>query len=246
MHRQELGCDSEMHFNKLRGHGGKAALAQKWLSYALYGQHVFYWHVLGINTDRLDWDAFGTTKSEQKTAIYTRFVRTALAYSLKHCFGEPVEVTRMYHDNGPLEHHPYFDWHSLWRVQQEHPGIKVRTTAVTFVDSDHRKEPDWPDASNFVQLTDLILGSVRLCLDATSQKPEVSRLANAMAPLLDRIMDPKKRYNPNSRYRHVGRCSVSFFPTEKAISLSDPVAAARSGFYGRRRILHSDGQASLF
>lgn len=238
--RDEFLCESELHFSKLTAHAQKAELAGRWVDRFLYDdQRLFHFHVLGINLDNLHQGAFAKPNTSQ--SIYMRFVRTAVAYSLKHCFGTPVKVSRLFHDSGNLEDNPYFDWHSQWKIGQEHAGISFTTGEVLFVDSDHRRETRFPSESHFIQLTDLLLGSVRQCLDATSANPQALSLADKMYPLLARLMDSKRRNNPNSRFHHVRRCSVSFFPS-LALSVSemdDKWERARSSFYQQRAMLYA-------
>lgn len=247
--RQRLGCNSEMHFSKLTSHGSKAHLAEAWLHHVLYDpDKLIHFNVLGINVSRIHRASFGDHRSSQDRRIYTRFLRSAVIYALKYFFPGPVEVTRIFHDSGDLEHDPYFDWHAPWRIAKDYEGVRFIASDVLFVNSDHRVETRFPEDSHLIQLTDLVVGSVRQVLDSTSEKPIAVALADQMMPLLDRIMDDRRRRNPHSRYSHLRRCNVSFFPS-KSIALGlldDSFERYRSCFFRYRRPLQQhEGVAQL-
>jgi hypothetical protein len=243
-HRDRVGCDSEIHFTKLTSHGGKLRLAEAWLEEVLTDQrNIFRFHILGINVLQIQRSAFGDMRSAQDRRIYTRFLRPAIIYPLKSFFPGGVRVTRVFHDGGDLEHDPYFDWHTPWRIAKDQDSINFLVPEILFLNSDHRRESRFPAESHFIQLTDLIVGAVRQALDCPSGSQPAQLLGIRMLPLLERIMDPDRRTNPRSRYNHRNRCSVSFFPRVPLTldQLADPSEQYRSAFFITRRCLQESG-----
>lgn len=255
--RDDAGYHREVHFADLTNysyahvHNEKTLLAKKWIQRVMWnGEKTFHFYVLGLNLSNLETAAFGTGK-DRKRNVYNRFFRSALSYVLKAYFGRNVLVEAIFHDKGDLNKDELFDWHSIWRISAEEPGIIFRQDTIEFIDSDHEKETRYPQESHFVQLTDVILGSARQCLDCTSSKDGCTGVAETFLPLMDRLTDRKRVRNIFSRYRYVRRCSVSFFPSRRLTlkELEDPWKRARSTFYINRRLLLKDklsGQLRLF
>lgn len=88
-----------------------------------------------------------------------------------------------------------------------------------------------------VQLTDVILGATRQCLDATSQNRRKTEVARHFLPLVWRMTDPDQHRNPRGRHGQGGRCTVSFFPKHGLTreQLEDPHERGRANLYVRRR-----------
>lgn len=257
--RAAAGYEGEVHFVDLRNysyahvHNEKALLAKRWVKRVLTDrQKIFHFYLLGLNLDNLQSFAFGRGR-EQGRNIYNRFFRASVAYVLKSFFGRPggVVVTHIFHDQGELEHDDLFDWHTIWRLDQAEPGIKFLTDNIRFIDSDHEKELAFPADSHFVQLCDVLLGGLSHCLDARTRKDGCCEIAKCLLPLAERLTDPRRARNPNSRFRYVGRLSMSFFPSKrlKLKELKDAHRRGRSGFYIERRLLFKEEQSrqlSLF
>lgn len=242
--RRLTRCQSELHFKKTKS-ADKVALATRWLNRVL-GSERLYFHILGIHLNRLEHGFFGPAGADRDQRIYTRFFRPAITYPLKAFFGSPVEISAVFHDGGKLEHHEWFDWHSLWRIQREHPDVKFSADRVQFIDSDHRKEPAFPKDSHLIQLADLILGASRVCLDGGCDNQRKRAVAEQMIPLLQRMMSGKR--NINSSFKYVDRKSISFFPSKqiKLGTAADDAERLRSGFYRSREFLILRDQLSLF
>ena len=257
--RGEARYDGAVHFVELSNHSTarvynrKTLLAKKWIERILWDSNkIFHFYVLGLNLLNLRHEAFGTGK-EQDRNIYNRFFRTALAYALKGYFSnyDQIIVSDIFHHAGHMDTDDLFDWHSIWRLETSEEKLSFDTSRIVFVESDHRKELRYPDASNFIQLTDVILGSVRCCLDATTTRAGCVEIATSMLPLAERLTNEKSRSNPHSRYRYFRRCSVSFFPRKKlsAKQLADPWEVVQSSFYNNRSLLLKEqisGQQSFW
>lgn len=252
--RQEVGYDGEVHFAELTQHH-KIRLAQRWLQSVLSDDRkCFHFHILGINVSKLRREAFGESRREQERRIYNRFFRSTVAYVLKGFFlGEPsvgqVRVVAVFHDRSEMEHDELFDWHTMWRLAREETGLVFDQRRIHFIDSDHHKEQEFPSESHFIQLIDILLGATRQCLDYTSDKPGLIQVAETFQPLLERLTDPRRASNPNSRYRYYRRCSVSFFPsTALRVDQLNTIERVRSGIYINRPLHMArvrSGQQSL-
>ena len=248
----------EVHFTDLRNrsdasqYGEKTLLAKYWVERVLWDDRkVFHFYLLGLNLDNLQPFAFGRGRKQRRN-IYNRFFRAAVAYVLKSFFGpEGVIVTHVFHDAGELEHDELFNWHTIWRLGQAEPGIAFLEDNIRFIESDHRKEPDFPEDSHLIQLCDVLLGGLTLCLDARNEKDGCCEIAECLLPLAERLVDPRRVRNPNSRYRYVRRISMSFFPSRRLTlrELENAQLRGQSGFYITRRLLFRErlsGQLSLF
>lgn len=232
------GYDGEVHFEQIRD-GRKKRVAAAWMDDVLHDHTgTFHLHVLGINQDLLNEAAFGDDDATQRRRIYSRFVRTSLAYAAKSFFpGDDVVVVDVVHDRTQeMEDDAWFDWHVPYAAARDN-GVRFESSRLAFTDSDHRREPLRPRDSHFVQLIDVLLGSVRQCLDFPSERPEAIELGTKMLPLIERMMSGKR--NPNSRYHYVDRCSVSFFPSSPLSleQLADAEERRRSGFVQKRELL---------
>jgi len=247
--RMSAGYDDELHFTKLHnysyahGYNEKTLLAKFWVERVLWdSQKVFHFYLLGLNLCNLQHRAFGTGK-KRKRNIYNRFFRASVDYVLKYFFGgKGVVVTHIFHDAGDLEHDELFNWHTIWRLDYAEPGITFLTNDIQFIGSDHRKEPRFPNDSHLIQLCDVLMGGLTQCLDGRTKKAGCCEIAEILLPLAERLTDPKRVRNPNSRYRYVRRISMSFFPSKQLTlkELEDKNLRGQSGFYIERRLLFKE------
>jgi hypothetical protein len=248
--RRAAGYERELHFQKVK-RAPKVALAKRWLDRLMYrSEPRIAFHVFGVNHDRLLVDAFGETGAEARTVIYTRFFRTAVAYAVRRYYPGQVIVTDVVHDRAEVEHHDIFDWHALWRMNSDH-DITFGGRRVRFVDSDHAAPGNNPVDSHLVQLADLLAGATRTCLDIPTTNPHKLSVAEHFLPLVVRLCDSRAAGNPNSRYGHLGRCGMSFFPRAELTldQLDDPHARFMSGIYTDRTpglLTRENGQLGLF
>ncbi len=238
--RQEVGYDGEPHFSELTQHR-KVHLARRWVELVLSDDRkCFHFHILGLNLSKLRMEAFGQSGWQQERRIYSRFFRSTVASVLKGFFlSDPsvgqVRVVAIFHDRSEMEHDDLFEWHTMWRLQQDEPGILFDQGRIHFIDTDHHKEENFASESHFIQLIDILLGATRQCLDYTSDKPGLVQVAETFRPLLERLTDPRRASNPRSRYRYWRRCCVSFFPsTELRPGELEGIERARSRMYKER------------
>lgn len=231
--RSATGYKRELHFREITTRQ-KFDLGSRWLARVRQpGSPRICFHVLGIDKSIINRRVFGDRGREREENMYRRALRMALKYAVKTYFREDAYVRAIFHDARNAGVDEYFEWHTPWKLRSE--GLRVATDEVALVDSDHAISGS-PAASNAIQLIDVVLGATRVCLDATTRKPYQVKLAYEWLPLVERLTDRRHRWNSKSRYGHVGRCNLSFFPSLPltADELSDPLERARSSFYYAR------------
>lgn len=218
-HKVEHGvCDSELKFANLnkKGKGAKLNCAQAWLKELLYDhRNLFYFSVIGIDKNKLDFSYFGEGKEEQGKYgnVYNRFFRMAVIGALKFFFNDeyPIVIDGIFHDSeGNLEYHPYFSWHLPFVASREEL-ITCATDKIYLINSNQSKEREFPSYCNFIQLVDLIVGSVSYCFDYSNpHNLGQKKLALLMLPLVQDIIESPWE---DRAFAHVRKYSISFFPS---------------------------------
>lgn len=250
--RNDAGYEREIKSTELTQRP-KINLATRWVNRILDDREKrFHFYILGLNLDNLQRSAFGDSRSEQVRRIYNRFFRSSISFVLNSYFqDDSISVEYLFHDRTEMESDDLFDWHSLWRLQQDSDRVSFNRDRITFIDSDHEREISHPNDSHFIQLTDLILGCARQCLDCTSTRGGIMEVAQVFLPLAQRLADERRCDNPNSRFRYFRRCKFSFFPSARLseTDLEDAFERVRSSFFVNRALLLSEkvsGQGRLF
>ena len=238
---------SELKFHKLIK-GSRiskiARLAKLWLHEITNDTNkCFYFKVFGIKMDNLLFELFGAgTASRGKYAsIYNRFFRTAFLSALNSYWPqaeyEKIVISGLFHDKqGLLEAHEFFPWHLCYKVSDER--ISFKSSRVSFIESDHSDEPIFTGDSHFIQLTDLLVGSISHCLDLPTRFNEgKNEVAKVILPLLADILG--NVYSKRSRFDYFRKYDVSFYPSKKLTleEFSSDVDRAQSHFFKNRRIL---------
>jgi hypothetical protein len=253
-HQFEIGWKLLEKPGKNASPGKKEQLATKWLSRLVQEDDVWRFSVLGIDTSKMVMTRFGVGKGDQIANAYRRFYRANLKHHVGqlHRSHEGVNVIKTYHDEeGRLEADDWFSHHPQRVLQAEKETVCFLDSSVTFVNSCHRKETKHPKASHFVQLCDLLLGATRYVFEDVGSHLARDRVANQITPLLERLNSSQDYKNVNSKYKHVGRASLGFFPSHKLSeeSLDDEFARGQSSFFRDRAMLQHrrvTGQESLF
>jgi len=174
-----------------------------------------YFHVLGIDSDKICFDKFGANKkSEEYYNVYSRFFRTALkglyGHYLKHKTQSLIanRICNVFHDSeGYLENkHAYFK-RQLQKAMIEDSEIAIENKNIIFINSNHNEEPLYKTESIFIQFVDLITGTIAFCLDGENFKYKGrNEIASEMMQTLPKLIEPQSySYNYN----------ISFFPSEK-------------------------------
>lgn len=242
-HDNPMSPCGEIGWSDLAKMGARARIARAWL-YRVTNEHdLWRFSILGIDTSQLVMTAFGQGLGHQRLNVYKRFYRSCLAYHVASLRGryDSVEVVRCYHDTeGRLEQDDWFRWHAQARITEEKANVTFGCREVTFVHSDHRREEKNSSASHFIQLCDVLAGASRYLLENHSPSEARDFASRPFLPLMERINCPKQSLNVNSSYRHVGRASISYFPSRplEEHELEDPFVRGLSTFYKGRTLRH--------
>lgn len=146
-----------------------------------------------------------------------------LKYSLKKFFGSGVIVENIYHEQGTQQEHSYFDWHTIFKLDQDEQ-LRFNCERIEFLPKSHRDNK----LSNILQLCDILAGIFKdiHCGISESKKNENKRniLKSKVVQelFIDRVI--RKPANTNSSYGYSNRFNISFFPKVK----SDPGSIVRS------------------
>ena len=259
-HRKAISYFNALKFSDLnkKGYGEKVDLAKAWLNEIIedgkQGRNNFYFKLLGLDKTKINYSCFGNEKSEKgKYAnIYNRFFRSALIGGLKYFFNfrnKELIIDSIFHDSeGNLENHEYFDWHCIKKIISDstgikinHDKIKINHDKIIFVKSDHNIEPKYPFYSQFIQLVDILIGSITYCIDYTNPRNNGQRIVSELIlPLIDRqINNP---YNKNSRFGYFRKYDIDFFPSNQLVE--NDIQFVDSKMY-KRRTLELKRQTSM-
>ncbi len=219
-------------------------IARKWVDFASGDGIMTFFYILGLNLNNLDYSCFGShCPSERFEIIYNRFFRTALLKSIKSYFYvyDSIIVENIFHDNGEIENHDYFPWHSIYIVERDDPKITFRTDRIEFIDSDHHTSNN--NRSHLIQYIDIIMGSIFNALHWESHNEKKENLALAIHPLLYRMINTPR--NRNSSFNIHNRKCIDFFPSKRLYQYADfPVDGT---FYKNREIrIDRKSQLRLF
>jgi hypothetical protein len=221
-------------------------ICSRWLDYILdpcRSRKSFYAYVLGLNNAKLNKCEFGDEQEFNRK--YNRFFRTAVLYAIKSFFPSgQVVIANIFHEEGQQQHHDYFPWHCVYKLDQVDNRITCTCDKVTFLPKCHRNCPE----SNIIQLCDLFLG---LCtsglhgiVNSKSSKYK-AELLEVFLPLLTRMIN--EPHNKNSSYEHSNRIMIRNFPRERT-DLND-IRRLKNQFFTKRRIRYLEeqsGQTTLF
>lgn len=239
--RVEVNYDYELKWQGMRSRrlhakpGAKEKLARAWLTRLVNEHDLWRFSITGIDTSRLVMSTFGEGKGEQITNSYRRFYRSTLKrhVSTLHHLSDEVIIERCFHDEeGRLEADAWFATHPI-AVVGARDTVTFKEDQIRFVASCHKKEQKSPKASHFIQLVDVLGGASRYVLEAVGRNHARDYIVQPFTPLLERINDPKRVRNVKSSYRHVGRASISYFPSRELTEddLEDEFLRAQSSFY---------------
>lgn len=219
-------------------HSPKEELARAWLSRIVHEHDLWRFSIVGIDTAMLSMNAFGELKGKQLVNSYRRFYRSNLKrhVSLSHRGADLVRIERCFHDQeGRLEIDPWFSRHPIAVINRKET-VEFAEHSIRFVNSCHNKEQALPKASHFIQMADILGAASRYVLEAVGRNHARDYIVEPLIPLLERINDPKQSGNINSRYKHVGRASISYFPSRalEDHELEDDILRAQSTFFNGR------------
>jgi len=206
--------NSEIHFTEIRKRTSydKRETAKNWLNLFINSNNIYAVN-LYIDFNKLDLSFFGNSKV--KANIYNKFFRTIINYGLKCFFGsyDFIKIQNIFYDRkGELERHSFFNNFNFEKLVYETKDNIELLGKITFIDSDHKIEKDYPSESNLIQLIDLILGAIRqniFCVSQDELKNEISRI---IRPELNKL---------KQEYWGLKYLRVSFFPKNQIKSVID-------------------------
>jgi hypothetical protein len=136
----------------------------------------------------------------------------------------------MIHDNGNMETHDYFPYLNLMKLDWdlgEH--ILIEDTEIAFIDSHHlnylKENNNLFEESHFIQLIDLLIGSITQNIFYLSEDRLKKELAMIIRPLVKRLLEYPNNFN--SSYHYYKRQHISFipkYPIEKATYFLDSLS----------------------
>lgn len=206
--------DLDIHWYGLRS-AAKKDIVTRWFKYLLsdcQNEKKFYFSLLGINVTNLNLAEFG--RAQTFNAVYNRFFRSMLKYSLKKFFSDGVLVKNIYHEEGPQQSHTHFDWHTILKLEADEK-LDFDCRKIEFLPKSHRSS----ERSNIIQLCDVLLGlfkDLHLGVDETYNinKKELISSPFIQDLLIDRVI--KKPGNTKSSYSYCNRFNISLFPKIKS------------------------------
>lgn len=238
--------DRVVHWAEIRSADQKN-ICERWLKNT-YVDNRFYFSIFGINLKNLNITEFGDKNNFN--VIYNRFFRTNLAFSLKKFFGKGVIVENIYHEHGQQEYSEYFDWHTIFRLDQDE-HLNFKCSNIIFLPKNHKED----ERSNVIQLTDVYLGIFKDLHLGLSQEVRCGKsfkchkkfLLEFIEPLFKRVIE--KPDNINSSYKYARRINISLFPKTK--SGKGDLERIMNNFYNPKEIslsyhLQDSPQISLF
>lgn len=242
--REKTGWQGELHFERLNNTRTQNDCAKSWIASYLGGhsnQCRFYF--LGVDQCSLARELWDRKVRDFK--IYNRFFQVGLYSAIKWLFLNPkagfrkVRIEKVFSDSKSRSLEDRFHTQPIEDIEF---SAEIRNEAISFdsktvveVDSDHRKEVEFPHASHIVQLVDLLAGAMSQMFDNTSKHEGKHLLARSLwaQDLPSGIM----KYDFTSKfYKKIG---LSFFPKFKlsAKEILDPSVLHRKNSFYTQRIL---------
>jgi hypothetical protein len=228
--RDRNSFTEEIKFSHLKksGCGPRAETSKGWLRIlmddAQCRKRRLFFSITGIDNKKIDYHLFGPggTASGKYANVYNRFFRASLLGLMNYCFkGIPLRVVSVCHDSeGNLENHQYFDWHAIKVISEKEPRISFHDDRVRFVHSDPRKESGNPLASEMLQFTDLILGTITHAINIqdSANKGKLECLKIAL-PFVQELLRRPHAYN--GLFDQLNRFSISHFPRNHQHEMND-------------------------
>lgn len=206
----------EIHFTDIReGRVNRSMIkiSKSWLKNYCDNNQKYFTNVLYISLDNLDVSFFGD--SSINSNIYNKFLRTLINYGLKCFFSiyDKIIIKNIFYDEKTdLERHYFFNSSNLSKIAYESSKNIIFENKVIFLKSDHKEEEKYPEESHFIQLIDIIIGSIRHNLFRISESDNKDDVARIIRPLLNKI---------RQEYFCSDKLKVSFFPKNRIQTITD-------------------------
>jgi len=216
--------NTEIHFKEIHRSSARYMIAKKWISFfnkeaCQKHRKMLYCNILGINLSNISYCEFDSG-GKTELNIYNRFYRTLLMGGLNYFFKDysSIVVNSIFHDRGSQEYHEFFSWHPIQKTELGIDKLNIHCDEIELLDSDHRISKT--DESQFIQLTDLILGATFSTIHNSSNNPRKKEVSELFKPVLHKLLNRKKipngqmigDYYKSNYYRTY---QISFFPQNK-------------------------------
>lgn len=220
--RQNVGYYGEMHFSKLRGPGLKASCAKSWLSlYAIQFSEFCFYHCLAIDTRSPGFDHNRFSKPHH---AYNRFARMAIEGAIAWSLTTYRRVALRFYSDAKFRQEgdnfaAYIPEQTCKSIAEKrnrrpdhYPEIRLLHPEVISVDSNPaRVETDLKEASELIQLVDLMTSDIAQALTGRSGQRAKVELAEMVARWIE---DTRKPPWLQTKELH-RRFSVSCFPNHR-------------------------------
>lgn len=226
--------DTDIHWVELKTDQNKKFIVERWLNYIYedcLSERKFHMSFIGINLTNLNVEEFDS--DQNLNSVYNRFFRSMIQSSLKKFFGKGVIVENIFHEQGSQENHKLFDWHTIFKLDQD-KYLNFKSRKIVFLPKSHRDNKK----SNMLQLCDVLAGILKdlhcgIIKSKKSKNRELILKSNIVQELfVKRII--RKPMNINSSYGYWNRFNVCFFPRLK--SAKDSVERLMNNYYELSKI----------
>lgn len=252
--RRTTGWAKEIHFKDLQTTRNENDCARLWIE--LFCTSIFrraYYYFFGVDQSRL---AQGLWKAGTRNArVYNRFFQIGLYGAIKWFFLNPktaferVEILKVFSDakhrvpGDRFHEQPIQDLLSLAGSRQE--PIEFLHKRIIEVESDHRKEKNYPLDSQLIQLADVLTGAMGQTIDNTSGHTGKSAVSRVLA----RHDIPNAVMNYHYKSPYYKRVMTAFFPrhlVNRNDLLDDAIFSKRDQFYNSRNLVFLEKGQSQF
>lgn len=182
--------DCAIHYQDLTSSSSRAFkdISNRWVNFILSNnienKGLIFFQILFVNLNNLNEDYFGDESIREN--IYNRFFRMTILKGSRYFFGNHSikKIKKIFHHKGEShELHPYFSWHTGYRLNIDEDDFNVLDEEITFLNGDHKdyynsKEENLIFESHLVQFMDLIMGITTRNLFDLSKDPEKIKLAS--------------------------------------------------------------------
>lgn len=235
----ENNYGKRIHFTALRGlQGVRAMTALHWIRLArdkwLPGGS-FRFYCLGINLHNINYEIYrnsGTFASDiasKEERVYRRFYEIGLRATLAWFTIDPEHVSHVYYDQGKQDIDRFTRSLAICGAQ----------TVVEPLQNDCLLSGK--DLSKFLQVTDVLLGTVRRSFcKITSAATTQRKCVEALDDVIGSQLDKSSRYNKTSKYWK--RIAISFFPARGDLTAEEFFARnleyhrkVKDSFYYKRK-----------
>jgi len=228
-----------IHFTALRGlRGTRARTALHWInrardSWLIGGSLRFY--CLGINLDNVNYKLyrdsglFSSGLPSKKDRVYRRFYEIGLRASLAWFQINPERVTHLYYDQGKQD------------IDRFNKSLTVCGSGTVIRPLYNDCDLSGTDLSKFLQVTDVLLGTIRktfcpISAGVTTQRKCVEGLYDVVT----RQLNESTKYRKEDRYWR--KFCISFFPASSGITAEEFFVRdleyyrkSKDAFYSKRK-----------